>query len=272
METLDSVLEQLGLTGPFTQAEYVRVMETRFGRNGARFMDAVDTNDGAPGGFSRLWFLKNRDAEMSAYVTAHQCSGLYRTFLSWLQAHPLDQGRDVLELGCDSGLLLMAIARLFPSSRCIGVDREPRAIQAARRLARQHGIPNVSFDVLDIAQDGARQSPPGPVPVVVAPWVLHEVLPVSLRGHLGEAPSLDALPEEEARGARNIRRLISDHGRLVTVNRFPGGPRQAAVLTAILRQVGFEETGSDVITVVDGLMGGTESFPVVEYTAVARLP
>ena len=56
-------------------------MERRSGAKANRFMDAVDEAFAEPTGpnqetWQRLYRLKNSDAQMSGYVSAHQCSTL----------------------------------------------------------------------------------------------------------------------------------------------------------------------------------------------------
>ena len=49
---------ELGLTGPFSPAEYVETMAVRFGRDATEFMSAVDTmlaNGCDPAGWRRLY-------------------------------------------------------------------------------------------------------------------------------------------------------------------------------------------------------------------------
>lgn len=46
----------------------------------------------------------------------------------------------VLDLGCGSGLLAVAAARLWPRARVQGVDVDPAAVEAARRTAEQNGV------------------------------------------------------------------------------------------------------------------------------------
>src|SRR5688500_12842775 len=116
-----SILRELEMTGPFPDNEYVRTMERRFGAKANRFMDAVDEAFAELTGpnqetWQRLYRLKNSDAQMSAYVSAHQCSTLYAAFLAWLETNLGDDPKRVIELGCDAGLLTLAIGKLIPES------------------------------------------------------------------------------------------------------------------------------------------------------------
>ncbi|MBN9117778.1 MAG: class I SAM-dependent methyltransferase [Planctomycetes bacterium] len=62
----------------------------------------------------------------------------------------LAAGIDVLDVGCGSGLALIALARAFPDSRFVGYDLSPEAVRAARAEAARWGVPNVRFEDRDL--------------------------------------------------------------------------------------------------------------------------
>ena len=64
----------------------------------------------------------------------------------------LEEGIDVLDVGCGSGRALNLMARTFPSSRFSGYDFSEEAIARARAEAQEHGTTNVSFEVKDAAK------------------------------------------------------------------------------------------------------------------------
>ena len=55
----------------------------------------------------------------------------------------------VLDAGCGSGSISREIARNLPKGSAIGVDREPKHIDFARRKAAAEGIENIRFEVGD---------------------------------------------------------------------------------------------------------------------------
>jgi 2-polyprenyl-3-methyl-5-hydroxy-6-metoxy-1,4-benzoquinol methylase len=63
----------------------------------------------------------------------------------------LEEGIDVLDVGCGSGRALNLMARTFPNSRFVGYDFSEEAIARARAEAREHGATNVRFEVKDAA-------------------------------------------------------------------------------------------------------------------------
>jgi ubiquinone/menaquinone biosynthesis C-methylase UbiE len=63
----------------------------------------------------------------------------------------LEQGIEVLDLGCGRGLALMLMAQTFPNSRFTGYDFSENGITAASAEARQRGLTNIRFAVQDAA-------------------------------------------------------------------------------------------------------------------------
>ncbi len=58
----------------------------------------------------------------------------------------------VLEFGCATGQNLLPLAERYPGATLLGIDNSERQIEAARQLAGQAGLPNVSFRCQDLAQ------------------------------------------------------------------------------------------------------------------------
>ncbi len=64
----------------------------------------------------------------------------------------LEQGIDVLDVGCGSGRALNLMAKTFPASRFTGYDLSAEAVAAAKREAAERGLANVRFEVRDVAE------------------------------------------------------------------------------------------------------------------------
>ncbi|MCK6625586.1 MAG: class I SAM-dependent methyltransferase [Anaerolineae bacterium] len=63
----------------------------------------------------------------------------------------LEQGIEVLDVGCGRGLALLLMAQTFPKSRFTGYDFSENGIAAARVDAQQKGLTNLRFAVQDAA-------------------------------------------------------------------------------------------------------------------------
>src|SRR4051794_15095648 len=56
----------------------------------------------------------------------------------------------VLELGCGTGVNLLAIAQSLPEARLTGVDLSPRQIADGREWVERLGFPNVALHAFDL--------------------------------------------------------------------------------------------------------------------------
>ena len=63
----------------------------------------------------------------------------------------LDEGIDVVDVGCGAGRALIHLARRFPLSRFVGLDVSPEVIDLARREAAAARLHNLQFEVQDLA-------------------------------------------------------------------------------------------------------------------------
>jgi ubiquinone/menaquinone biosynthesis C-methylase UbiE len=63
----------------------------------------------------------------------------------------LENGIDVLDVGCGRGKALILMAGMFPKSRFIGFDLSPEAISWGRETAERLGVINLGFEVRDLS-------------------------------------------------------------------------------------------------------------------------
>ncbi|MFQ5508274.1 MAG: class I SAM-dependent methyltransferase [Leptospirillia bacterium] len=63
----------------------------------------------------------------------------------------LENGIDVLDVGCGAGQALNQLARLYPNSRFVGYDFSREAADTANTQAADAGLANVTFEVRDVA-------------------------------------------------------------------------------------------------------------------------
>jgi len=78
----------------------------------------------------------------------------YRLHLisSWIPAldgvqEKLTRGGQVADVGCGHGHSTLIMAEAFPNTQFVGFDIHEPSIQEAKRLAKEAGLPNVSFEV-----------------------------------------------------------------------------------------------------------------------------
>ncbi|OLS20069.1 MAG: Ubiquinone biosynthesis O-methyltransferase [Candidatus Heimdallarchaeota archaeon LC_3] len=63
----------------------------------------------------------------------------------------LDEGIDVLDIGCGSGYALFEMAKTYPNSKFSGLDISEEAITKAQTLTKKEGLSNLKFEIKDIS-------------------------------------------------------------------------------------------------------------------------
>jgi SAM-dependent methyltransferase len=87
----------------------------------------------------------------------------YRTRL--LEAGLIEAGDSVVDVGCGTGSLTRAVARLAPEGSALGLDLSRRMLQHARDLTTAEGIRNASYEQADVE---VREFAPASMDVVVS--------------------------------------------------------------------------------------------------------
>ncbi len=64
----------------------------------------------------------------------------------------LEQGIEVMDIGCGSGRAIARLAQMFPNSRFTGVDISKEGVANGQQMAQQCGLTNLFFEVGDAAK------------------------------------------------------------------------------------------------------------------------
>jgi SAM-dependent methyltransferase len=172
MVNVESYFKSIGVGRPKSDAVYTKKGLKRFGKAfeditfliGSR-ADGVDVDP---------YEVKNRSLDLSLYVGEYYVSNMWREFASWLVKENLPRPSEVLDVGCENGVLTCLYAMLWPKAKVIGVERSAAAVAAARELAKRLSLGNVSFE-----QSDARRyldANVGRFQVITSTHVMHEFL------------------------------------------------------------------------------------------------
>lgn len=251
---IEEVAKQMGLTGPFPQEKYIKHMLSAFGRNGNKFMSAVDTwlaSGCEVSGADNLYAMLAKHPLMAHYVTRHQYSAVYKaigaTLTSWEQLRE----RTIIDIGCGFGHLTNLLARLHPSSRLIGMDKA-NVVTAARRL-------NDSPEVANLEYRTEKELPRESAQMALMICVTHEAFP-----SLSE-PEMQPMPSE-IEFAKKISGFMQCNGLLVTINRFPYPIWQLPSMDQLFATVGFYPCDEGLPSFINLQEGGETSFlPIRTY-------
>jgi hypothetical protein len=246
MMDVEQILEKHKLTGPYPQDEYVRYMEQKFKNDGDRFLYFVDEcleMGFTPERWRRIYNLKNKNKNMSLYISSHSYTAIFKEALRWLSVN-IDGPDSFIELGSENGMLTFCVSDLWKTSEARGVDSVGVSVSTARKLAFQFGKSHIKFFVADLAQKGSCKSITQSE-ILLAPFLFHELLYCSV--------------EEWENITENIKGMMPDSGSLVTFNRFPNPKIEVQQLNSKLSRINLFPNRSDELKV------GEETFPVIVY-------
>lgn len=250
---IDEIMQHLELVGPLEQSKYIQIMESQFGNTATKFMDAIDRmmglDDVKDANWPAIYRRQSKNMEMSHLATAQSNTSIYRAMLEWIDAEYDTPPATVCEIGCNNGLFTLAVGKLWPNSRLVGVDKVRESLALSPKFAAKYDVPNCEFKWLNILKDSACQQL-GEFDLVLAPFVVHEIVQDD-----GSYPV--------AMG-RNLRKLVLRQGRLITINRFPYSKLQQPQLSDALAVSGFACLKEGKI-LVEHAESGVESFPICVY-------
>lgn len=92
---------------------------------------------------SELANAKHRDVLVDQFLPSVQDGALVTR---------LTQGITVCDLGCGEGVALNLMAAAYPQSTFVGMDNHEAAVQRARKDARDRGLSNVTYHMVDAAK------------------------------------------------------------------------------------------------------------------------
>jgi SAM-dependent methyltransferase len=169
---VESYFKSVGIGRPKSDAIYVKRGRARFGKAFEALTFLI--GERASGAEVDPYELKNQSLDLSLYVGEHHASNMWREFASWVVRESLPPPLELLDIGCENGVLTCFYATLWPDAKVVGIDQSPAAIAAAHQLAKRLNLGNVSFE----RADGKRyvDANAGRFQIIMATHVMHEFL------------------------------------------------------------------------------------------------
>jgi len=158
----------------------------------------------------------------------------------WLLQGRIPAEGKVLELGCDSGLLLCLLASYYPETHFTGLDKGKETIQVAQERAAKLGLRNVKFKVGNVARGFAGTAGSG-YRTVLSVTIFHEVLaerPMSASAYeryyhflptTGSTPAFSVTDLDQSISGQliqhvalaSIPKVLDEDGTFVSIERWP---------------------------------------------------
>jgi SAM-dependent methyltransferase len=159
-------------------------------------------------------------------------------FLALLEAEGLE-GKRALDVGCGAGRVTLWLAPRV--KHAVGLDRDPRALADARRLAGEAGFTNVEFHEADVEREEYARWQPN----VVTAYLCASDAIVERAGRAlapGQCLAMVAFHVDQWRETGKVSRFAYDESRIERVLRASGFlPEVIEVASDVLRFASVEE-------------------------------
>ena len=99
-----------------------------------------------------IYALKNQSYNISMTFSGLYESDYYRKAINFYSSQADHIKGNILDIGCDNGILTCYLARKFPNSKVVGVERIGYSLAIARELAEKLGLSNVSFIETELSE------------------------------------------------------------------------------------------------------------------------
>ena len=96
-----------------------------------------------------MYLLKNEDIDAALKFTGDVDGDIIRHVCNWILSHKQCFGKTILEVGCDIGLISCFLAKTFPESKIIAIDRFSEGVAIAKQLAEELELNNIEFKCID---------------------------------------------------------------------------------------------------------------------------
>ena len=196
---------------------------------------------------SAYYAFKNQNEYLNHTISGLWDGDIYRAIVNWLFEHREYFGRDILDIGCDNGILSCFIAKMLPKSQITGIDKCWKAMKVARKTAVCLGLANVKF----FTAEAGRYDPSALFDTVISIRTVHENFAV--RHSVFPASHCNAV--DEASGqltpyARCMAGHVAPAGNLITIERFDLETNKSGWLRALYEErFSPDSKGCEKITV-----------------------
>ena len=97
-----------------------------------------------------FYSYKNSDLTTSMLASEAFDTDYIRRMCNWIEENRELFGETILDVGCDCGILTCYLAKTFPESQVVGIDRNENAVLRAQELAEKLNVTNVRFEQADL--------------------------------------------------------------------------------------------------------------------------
>lgn len=180
-----------------------------------RTEEIFDIWEGMEVGTKDFYDFKNSDPKISKALSEAYDGDIIRKACNYIDGHKEYFGPTILEVGCDCGMMSCFLAKTFPESRIVSIDRCEAAIENAKEFAKKQNVDNIAFLASDLRDINDTFD------TVFSMRTVHENHDKDekedLVNDLGEQAEI--YKESLTGYASALSNALSDHGKLISIER-----------------------------------------------------
>jgi SAM-dependent methyltransferase len=170
---VDGFFQRAGIRPLLSLDEFWAVALKNYGNEAQQLKECLD--HGGDRAIAIAHQLMNSSLDFANLALSQFEARKLRAAAVWLLQGRISAEGKVLELGCDSGLLLCLLASYYPETHFTGLDKGKESIQIAQERAAKLGLRNVNFKAGNVARGFAGTAGSG-YRMVLSVTVFHDVL------------------------------------------------------------------------------------------------
>ncbi|MEG1410090.1 MAG: methyltransferase domain-containing protein [Terrisporobacter sp.] len=200
--------------------EFLEDLRKKHGNVVVNTLNNAMTMRNGNGNSNKIYKLKNASLELSIDFTAYSAN-LYKSYFEWLIKNDDLNPKNILDLGCDNGIVTCFYALLYPNAKVIGVDKEKKGVECGIELAKKLNLTNVEFKVMD-GKKLDKSFDENQFDLVVSVRSVLEMIMISQPKRvwtLEERLNSPLVANSTIKAFKSIKKIMSEDGKLITFER-----------------------------------------------------
>lgn len=211
-----------------------------------------------------LYVTKDLDHEKAVIFSGAYDADIIRKTCDWIHEHRDLFGKEILEVGCDCGFITCFLAKEFPDSKIVSIDRNPAAIEITRKNLEKFNYTNVKLLNIDV-KDLSEKSFDTVCSIRIAQENRKNKIIESIYDDWRKASDefVDVIEDY----VKTIGKLIKPQGTLISIERMEIDPLMLGYLKALNKENIFFNT--EDITTMKVKEPGQDDYVISNFTLIA---
>ena len=145
---IEEYFKNIGLQEGEDYTEFLEELREKHGNQVVGALNNAMSMRNGNSSSNKIYKLKNDNLQLSIDFSAYSAN-LYKSYFGWLITNDDLNPKNILDIGCDNGIVTCFYALLYPNAKVVGVDKEKKGIECGIELAKKLNLTNVEFKIMD---------------------------------------------------------------------------------------------------------------------------